>query len=266
MTPRALLAGGGAALAVSLFLPWFDGVSGWEHWAWADVPFAVLAAVLVAAAVRPLAGLRAAAVVLAGLGIAVVLGHGFAPATPARTADEVGGDVLAGAYVALAALAGGAIGGLSTWPRRGGPLLLGAGAVGLVAALLSGWGNEEGVAVFFGRLDDLRIAADYDNGFERWRVLDVALLALAVALPAAGAMRRLPLVAHAVLVAAALAGAACVAIGMRGQLWVDEGIAYGAAKGPLVALLALAAAVAGLLLVRPRGRAARAGGTTAAAA
>ena len=256
---RVLLVAAGALLLASLFLPWFDGVSGWEHWAWADVPFAVLALALLALAWRPsLAPLRVAVVALCGLGIAVVLGHGFAPDRPTRTPEEAGGDVLAGTYLALTALALGAIGGLAAWPRRGGPVLLVAAAAGLVAALLSGWGGEGDIALFFGSLDDVRVFADYQNGFERWRALDVALLALAAALLVVASGRG-PRAVRVVLAVAASAAAACVAVGLRGQLWVDEGIAYGAAKGPLVALLALAAAVAGLALVRPRAPAGRAG-------
>ena len=239
----------GVALLASLFLPWFDGVSGWEHFVWADVGLTVVALVLIAA-VRPIAPLRVLAVVLCGLGVAVVLGHGFAPDQPPRSEEDIGVDVLAGAYVALAALALGAIGGLAAWPRRGGAVLLVAAGAGIVAALLSGWGSPDGTAVFFGELDDIRVAEGYQDGFERWKLLDVALLAFALALLVA-AVRRLPRVAYALLGAAAVAAAACVAIGMRGQLWVDEGIADGAAKGPLVALLALAAALAGLVLVRP---------------
>ncbi len=260
MIGRVLLGAAGVALVLSLFLPWFDGVSGWEHWAWADYVLAILAAAMVIAAALPRAGAahRVLVAVFCALGIAVVLGHGFAPDAPPRSAEEDITDVLGGAYLALAALAAGATGCLATWSRRGGVVLVAAGAAGIVGALLSGWGSEDGTAVFFGSQDGIQIAADYENGFERWRLLDVALLALAAALLAA-ASGRLPRVVHLALAAAAVAAAACVAFGMRGQLGVDEGIAYGAAKGPLVALLALAAGFAGLAALRPRAPAARAG-------
>ncbi|HEV2785615.1 MAG TPA: hypothetical protein VGV67_04445, partial [Solirubrobacteraceae bacterium] len=254
---RALLGAAGAALAVSLFLPWFDGVSGWEHWAWADAPFAALAILLVASAALPgVTALRMVAGVLCGVGISVVLGHGFAP-------DEPTGEVLragAGGYGALGALSAGVIGALAAWARWGSVLLLVAGAAGIVAALLSAWGPEGDVLVLFGDVDRLAAQGAYEDGFERWRVLDVALLALAAGLVGA-ATGRLPRVGLAVLGLASVAAAACVLIGVRDQLWVDEGVAIGAAKGPLVALFALAAAVAGLALLRPRERApaARAG-------
>jgi hypothetical protein len=244
---RSLLAAAGVALAASLFLSWFGGVSGWEHFAWADVALAVVAAGLVAAALSLRAVLRALIVVLCGLGIAVVLGHGFAPDEPVSREGEIA-SVGAGGYVALAALAAGAIGALAAWPRRGAVVLLVAAAAGIVGALLSGWGGDAhyftfapGEAVFD--------ATDYPTGFERWRVLDVALLALGAGLLAA-ATGRLPLFARAALAVAALAAAACVLVGIRDQLWVDEGAAIGAAKGPLVALLALGAGLVGLVCTR----------------
>lgn len=253
MTSRALLAAGGLLLSVSLFLPWFSGgVSGWEHFAWADVPLALVALVVLAAAALPaLPPLRVAVVALGGLAIAVVLGHGFEPDEPTQAFLEVA----AGGYVALAALAAAVIGALATWPRRGGALLLVAAAAGLLAALLSGWGVEGG----FPLTPDPESAADFrgevvfygpgsPDGFERWHVLDVALVALALGLVASAA--RLPRGMLAALAAGALAAAACIVIGVRDELWVDEGAAVGVAMGPLVALLALAAALAGLAALR----------------
>lgn len=102
--PSALLGAGGVLLAASLFLSFFPGVSGWEHWDWVDVVFALLAAALVGAAVSEprRVALLVALAVLCGLGVAVVVGHGF---------DGRGGaDVLAGPWVALGGLAAGAFG------------------------------------------------------------------------------------------------------------------------------------------------------------
>jgi hypothetical protein len=244
----------GAGLAASLFLPFYAGVSGWEHWAWADVPLAVLAADLVVGALvlrRPVFAHSLVVAVLCALGIAVVLGHGFEPDAPTRNLP----DLAAGPYVALCALAVGAVAALVPWPRRAAPLLLVASAAGLVAALLSGWGAE---AIFLDAGG--RDTTPYPNGFERWHVLDVGLLILAAALLAA-APRRLPQALVAVLAAATVLAAACVAIGSRSQVWVDEGSAVGMAMGPLAALLALAGAFAGLALAtRPASSpAARAG-------
>jgi hypothetical protein len=255
MTSRALLAVAGVALLASLFLPWFSGgVSGWEHFAWTDVAFAIVAALLVVTVLRPTGILRVVAAVSCALGASVVLGHGFAP-------DQPAGELLRirpGGYVALAALMAGIVGSLAAWPRWGGALLLMAAAGGLVGSLFSGWGLDEGL--FVARPDGSFEGGDdvYANGFERWRVLDVAFLALAAGLLAAAA-GRLAALARAVLAVAALAAAVCVVIGVRDQFWVDEGFALGAAKGSVVALLALTAALAGLALVRPRGPAARAG-------
>ncbi|HEX2084981.1 MAG TPA: hypothetical protein VHF89_04810, partial [Solirubrobacteraceae bacterium] len=230
---RALLAAAGLVLAGSLFLPWFEGVSGWEHFAWADV------ALLVVAVALPVAP-RPVVAVLCGLGIAVVLGHGLEP-------DElVILHVGEGPYVALGALAAGAIAGLARWPA----VLLVAAACGLVAALLSGWGRDWEAFEPSGALD----AISYPNGFERWRFLDVGLLLLAAGLLLA-ATRRAPVALRALLAAASVAAAACVIVAGRTQLWHDEGLAEGAAMGTLAALLALAGAVAGLALVsRPRER------------
>jgi hypothetical protein len=211
------------------------------------------AGLIVTAFVRPFAPLRVAAAVLCGLGIAVVLGHGFAPDEPTREIREVA----AGGYVALFALAAGATGALATWPRRGGTALLVAAAVGIVGALLSGWGDD-GVIVLFGALEKLRAVGSGPDGFARWRMLDVALLALAAGLLLAAAVRP-PRAVSAALAVGALAAAGCIVVGMRDQLWVDEGVAMGAAKGPVVALLALLAGLGGLALVRPRAPAARAG-------
>jgi peptidoglycan/LPS O-acetylase OafA/YrhL len=107
---RALLGAGGVALAASLFLPFFRGVSGWEHWAWVDVVFAVLAAGLVAAAV---AGVRRRSVLVAiallcAVGVSVVIGHGF----------DGDGEALAGPYVALGGLAAGCAGAVGSVASR----------------------------------------------------------------------------------------------------------------------------------------------------
>ncbi|HEX8207328.1 MAG TPA: hypothetical protein VF587_14800 [Solirubrobacteraceae bacterium] len=257
---RLLLAGGGVALLVSLFLPWFSGgVSGWEHFAWADAVFAVLALVLVAtAALRPRAAVRVVVAVLCGAGIAVVLGHGFSPDVPIRDEQDIR-SVAAGGHVALGALAAGIVGALAAWPR----LLLVAAAAGLLAALPSGWGTD---AVYFTFVPHQEVfdSTDYPNGFERWKVLDAALVAVAAALllvAFAGrvADRLASRPVRLVLAAASLAAAVCIVIGIRDQAWADEGVAIGAAKGPVVALLALAGAVGGLALVRPPAPAARAG-------
>ena len=254
MASRVLLAAGGVALAVSLFVPWFDGVSGWEHWAWADIVLAVLAADLLgAAATPPHAVHRIAVAVLCALGIAVVLGHGFEP----RIGSEDLFSVKAGPYVALAALAAGVIGALVPWPRRGGVVLLVAAAGGLVAALFANWGGETRYIVLFGS-EDL-VSGDGLNGFTRWAVLDVGLLVLAAALVfvASGRAPRLAIAACAV---AAVAAGACVLVASRSTVWIGEGGgALGAALGPLAALLSLAAALAGLALLRRRAPAARAG-------
>ena len=254
MIARALLGAGGVALVVSLFLPWFDGVSGWEHWAWADVVLAVLAVALAAGAALPArARLRVPLAVLCGLGVAVVLGHGFEPRVPARTMQQVA----AGPYLCLGALAAGAIGALWAWPRRGGVVLLVAAAAGLVASLFSGWGTEDGFLVLFGTLERLHV--ETPNGFERWRVLDVGLLVLATALLGA-ASGRAPALVRAALAVAALAAAVCVLVATHTTLWVgDGGAASGAPMGELAALVSLAAALAGLALIKPRERAARAG-------
>jgi hypothetical protein len=238
----------GAALAVSLFVPWFDGVSGWEHWAWADVVLAALAAGLVALAfLRPRAPLGAAVAVLCALGVAVVLGHGFEP-DDAR----VIGSVEAGPYLALAALGLGAIGALAPSPRHGGAVLLVAAAVGVGGALLSGWGFDGEYVVPFdarNRLPATLRDTPTPNGFERWAVLDVALLVLAAGLLLAAAGRA-PKLLRTALAVACLAATACVLIGARDQLWIDDGVAQGLAMGPLAALLSLAAALAGLWVTR----------------
>ena len=243
---RLLLAVAGVVLAVSLFLPWFPGVNGWEHWVWADVVLIVLAADLVAAALMPpLAAHRVVVAVLCGLGIAVVLGHGFEPDDSARAVPTVG----PGPYLALGALAAGAIAALVPWPRVAGPLLLVAAAAGLVAALLSGWGAEGEQPLTVGPDTVAFSSAETPNGFERWKVLDVGLVVLAFGLLVAAA-RRLPSPALAVLAVASVAAGACILIGSRTQTWVAEGLARGAAPGTLAALLALSAALAGLGLVR----------------
>jgi len=249
-----LLVGGGVALVVSLFLPWFDGVSGWEHWAWADVVLAVLAAGLVGAAVTPPHAVhRIAVAALSALGIAVVLGHGFEP----RIGSEDLFSVEAGPYVALAALAAGVIGALVPWPRRGGVALLVVAAAGLVASLFAGWGSKGDYVVLFFSSDV--VAGEDPNGFERWRVLDVGLLMLAAALLAATAGRA-PRPLLAACAVASVAAGACVLLGTRSTLWTgDGGAALGTALGTLGALLSLAAALAGLALLRRRAPAARAG-------
>ncbi|HEV2999097.1 MAG TPA: hypothetical protein VGW75_00055 [Solirubrobacteraceae bacterium] len=264
MARRGLLATGAAAVAASLFLPFFPGVSGWEHWAWADVVLAALAAALAAAAAT---GVRRAAVLLplaalCSLGVAVVLGHGFEPRLPVRSLVEVG----AGPYAALAGCAAGAIGALAAWPRGGGRLLLVAGAAGIVAALLSGWGFEGPVQVVAAAQGDGSLVGVLDlergapTGFERWHVLDLALVALAAGLlaVAAGLARRAAALA---LAAGCVLAAACVtadALSRSALWWGDGGVVEGAALGTLAALLSLAAALAGLAL-RRRAPAARAG-------
>jgi hypothetical protein len=249
LVSRLLLAAGGIALAISLFLPWFEDVSGWEHFAWADVPLAIVAADLVVTALlRPLLPLHVVVVILCAAGIAVVLGHGFAPDDPIRDERDIQ-DVGAGAYVALAALSAGAIGALATWPRHGATVLLVAGAVGILAALLSGWGSDAHYFSFTPGQSLVDSSPD-PNGFARWQVLDAALVLLAIALVAAAEL-ALPREALAGMGLASLAAAVCIVVGARDQRWTDEGIALGLAKGPLVALLALAWAIAGLALVRP---------------
>jgi hypothetical protein len=239
---RALLAGGGVALLLSLVLPWFSGgVTGWEHFAWADVALSAVALLALVAAAVPRAPLRLAVVVLCGLGIAVVFGHGFAPDEPTPELREVA----AGGHVALAALAAAGVGALAPWSRRGGAALLVAAAAGLVGALLSGWGFEGGLRLTVGESSVAFYGPGSPDGFARWAVLDVALIALALALLVA-AVRRLPLAVYAALALASLAVAACVVVGVEDQLWIDEGAAAGAAKGPVAALLALTAALAGL--------------------
>lgn len=247
--PRVLLAGGGLVLALSLFLPWFAGVTGWEQWKWADVVLIVLAADLVATAfLRPIAAQRAIVAVLCALGIAVVLGHGFEPDAKVDGFEHIA----AGPYLALAALAAGAVGAVAAWPRKAAPLLLVVAAGGIVAALLSGWGIADRVDVQPGWTAYAPIGEP--NGFERWRVLDVALLALAAGLVAA-ASGRLPSAALAVLGVGAVAAVACVLAGARSRMWTgDGGAAEGIGMGTLAALLALAAALAGLALLRPRPR------------
>ena len=213
MIARGLLAaGGGGARRSPSSCRGSRGTSGWEHWAWADVILAALALALIAAAVRPPpAPLRIALVVLCGLGIAVVLGHGFEPRTPATKGSA---DVHIGPYLALAALAAATIGLLAAWPSAGSVALLVAAAAGLVAALFSDWGRE----------------GDY-NGFERWHVLDVALLALALGLLVAAAGKA-PRALRWLLALGALAAAACVLAASDTQIWIgDGGTAEGAAPG-----------------------------------
>ncbi len=108
---RALLGAGGVALGASLFLSFFPGVSGWEHWDWADVVFAVLAAALVVAAIRRTRRLSVLMplALLCAIGVSVVLGHGF----------DGGADALAGPYVALGGLGSGCVGALSSLSSRG---------------------------------------------------------------------------------------------------------------------------------------------------
>ncbi|HEX8121671.1 MAG TPA: hypothetical protein VF549_10460 [Solirubrobacteraceae bacterium] len=246
---RIGLAVAGAALATSLFLPFYADVSGWEHWAWADVVLAVLAVDLVAGALllrRPVAAHSAILGVLCALGIAVVLGHGFAP--DARTDGVV--RVAAGPYVALAALGLGFIAAAWPWPRVGVPVLLAAGAGGLVASLFATWGTNPA----FG-------SAVEPNGWERWHALDVAFVALALALLGTASGRAPTWLAVACGAGAILAGACVVAAGFdQTGIWIDEGVAEGAPAGALAAGLALAGALAGLtLLATPREPAERAG-------
>lgn len=259
---RALLAASGVALAVSLFLPWFDGVSGWEHWAWADVVLAALAVGLVAAALtRPRVAPRVVLALVCALGVAAVLGHGFEP--------RVGGEepvttVRAGAYLCLGAIAAGFVASLAPWPDRFGRLLLLGAAGGIVAALLSEWGDARHVyPVENGGNSEFFRA--HPDGFARWHVLDVALVVLAAALLLLGALwTRLPARARALVSATSFAGcvlaATCVLVADDGWIW-RSGFrwAWGLPPGTLAALLALFAAAAGLVLLRPRGRAARAG-------
>jgi hypothetical protein len=235
MIRRAPLAGGGVALAVSLFVPWFEGTSGWEHWAWADVILAVLAAALVVAALRPPpAPMRIALVVLCSLGVAVVLGHGFEPRVDVGTGN-IATDVQIGPYLALVALAAGAIGAAGPLP------LLLAAAGGLVASLFSTWHGERMA------LDD-RVTTSGENGFERWHVLDIALLLLAAGLLVAAAGRA-PKALRALLALGSAAAAACILLASDTQFWVgDGGLARGASMGALAALLSLAAALGGLAL------------------
>lgn len=241
MIARVLLAVAGALLLASLFLPWFEGVSGWEHWVWADVPLAALALALLLLAARPsLWPLRIAVVVLCGLGIAVVFGHGFEPRVEVPDLSNVG----VGGFVALLALLAGTVGAVAAWESRGGSVLLVAAAAGVVASLFAGWGIE---AILFGPLDELA-RTDYPNGFERWRLLDVGLLVLAAALVAA-ALRPLPGAVHGLIAAAAIAAVACVGVANleRTQWMVGEGgIVEGAPLGAVGALLSLAGGVAGL--------------------
>jgi hypothetical protein len=248
---RALLGAGGVAVGVSLFVPFFPGVTGWEHWEWVDVVFAALAVALVAAAAL---GTRRRAVPLAlaalcGLGIAVVLGHGFEPDRPIATR------VCPGPYVALGGLAFGVAGALADRPR----VLLVAAAAGLVAALFWRWGAEEDTVVFFGRNPPTFGGQVEDTGWERWQALDLGFVALAAGLAVAALRPRRAV--RAVVAAGAVAAAACVLIAgvERSALWIDEGAGLGAPPGAVAALLALFAALAGLALVRPRGRAGRAG-------
>lgn len=245
MTGRVLLAAAGLALAASLFAPWFISplgpqVSGWEHWAWADVPLAALALALLAAALRsPPRSLRVALFALCALGIAVVLGHGFEP----RETTQGRADVSAGPYIALAALAAGAVGAARA-PR----VLLVTAAAGLVVALFATWTPTTGYFPAEGwTAYGPRLGA---SGFERWHVLDIALLALAIALLVVALVpAKRPV--HAVMAAAAVAAAACVIVAGDTYVWVgDGGSAEGASPGALFALLALTAALAGLALHR----------------
>jgi hypothetical protein len=261
MISRAVLAAAGVLLLVSLFLPWFSGVSGWEQWAWADLPLAALAAGFVAAAVLPpLPAFRIAVAVLGGLGVAVVLGHGLEPRVEVGDYEHIA----AGAHLALVALACGAIAAVTPWPRRAAPVLLVAAAAGLVAALLSGWGYEAiDISPDLSPDGERVYSYSYElvdpNGFERWHVLDIGLLLLAAGLLVA-ASGRLRGALRILLAVAGLAAAACVAVSGRSVLRLgDGGLAEGVPMGQLAALLSLAAALAGLALVRPRERAARAG-------
>jgi hypothetical protein len=256
---RVLLPGAGLALAGSLFLPWFQGISGWEQFAWADVVLAVLAADLVASGfLRPLVAHRIVVAVLCALGVAVVLGHGFEPRSadfdePAHGVPEV----LAGSYVCLSALVVGFVAALAPWPRRAGQLLLVAGATGIVVALFSSWSGE----VMSERAGNAYAewARAYPDAFARWQVLDIVLVALVLGLLAVAtgrAPRRLSVLLGATCV---LAGA-CVAAGGDRGVWIGEnGFALGPARGSIAALLGLAASVGGLVLFTPRERAARAG-------
>ncbi len=264
MIGRAALAGGGVALALSLFVPWFDETSGWEHWRWVDVLFLALAAGLVASALlRPRVVPRTAMAVLCAVGIAVVLGHGFEPR--AAPDDPLPG-ALIGPYLMLGALAAGVVGAVASWPRAASRLLLVAAAAAIVAGLLTGWGGER----ISGPLDDLggsyELIRGASDGFARWKLLDVALLGLAaallvLALPAVARTlgRRAATVAVAVVAAACVAAAVCIVV--AGNLTVrgaPRTPAAGLALGPLLTLLGLAAGVAGLAL-RPRAPAGRAG-------
>ena len=255
---RALLAGSGVALAVSLFLPWFDGVTGWEHWDWADVAFAVLGAALVVASLRPpRAAVLVPLAVLCGAGITVVLGHGF---TPQDTRIDVPTVV---PLLALGALLAGVVGALAPWPRAGGTALLVAAAAGVVWSLFGRWGIEGDTLVVFGGLD--RLDDPEPTGWQHFAALDVALVLLAAGLLAAAALGpRVPRALWLALGAATVLALACVAVAWatRTGAWIDEARGTAAAsepRGATQALLALTAALAGLALLRPRGRSGRAG-------
>ena len=252
---RALLAASGLLVAASLFLPWFDGISGWEQWAWADVVLAVLAAGLVAAAfLRPLAAHRVVLALLCALGAAAVLGHGFEPRPEVDGLEEGALDVRAGAYLCLAALTAGVVAALAPWPRRAGRLLLVAGATAVVGALFSPWAGERMREEYPGGMSEW--ARAYPDGFARWGVLDVALVAIAVGLLVVATGRAPRLVSALVGGAGALA-AVCIAVSGDRYFWRGEGgFAWGLAPGSLLALAALVAALAGAALLE-RGRAPR---------
>jgi hypothetical protein len=247
---RFLLPAAGVALAGSLFLPWFEGISGWEQFAWADVVLAVLAADLAASGfLRPLVAHRIVVAVLCALGVAVVLGHGFEPRPDFDESAHGFPEVLAGPYVCLAALVVGFVAALAPWPRPAGRLLLVAGAAGIVVALFSGWSGEpmsERAGSTYAQW-----ARAYPDAFARWKVLDIVLVALVLGLLAV-ATGRAPRRLSVLLGATCLLAAACVAAGGDRGVWIGEnGFALGPARGSIAALLGLGAAIGGLVLFRP---------------
>ena len=120
-------------------------------------------------------------------------------------------------------------------------------AVALAVSLFLTWREPDGV--FFGALD---LIASQD-GFARWKLLDVGLLALAAALAVLAFLRatsrRVPRALGAVVAGAAVLAAACVAIAALDRDSVEVGTTVfevSPGPGPVVALGALLVAIVAL--------------------